>query len=245
MKKLPFLAIFLFFTLIFVNCTKQQTLELFTPIPTNIESVLLSPSQLALVAQAPTKINFTKLAVGQQSIYIKWNIERIYDAANTKFTQTQETLSLTVVSKNAKGFKIEEKQLIGGVPSVFYNFRVQGDSIFVEKISNALSLNSVLFNFKANKIAFLLKDAGLSTWALNRWAVPTNFNQTSLVEFGKVQNFTIMGTLYNKAIGYYNGQDSVFDGFTRVVLYTVKDGFICFHAFGGRAGTGASYQLIN
>ena len=244
MKKLPFLTtflfstlIFLFSTLIFANCTKQQTLELVTPSSTQLE--------LGLVALAPSKINFTKLAVGQQSTYVKWDIERIFDAANTKFTQTQESLSLTVVSKSAKGFKIEEKQLTGEEPSVFYTFKVQGDSLFVEKISDAQSLNSVLFNFNIKKIGFLLKEAGLPTWTLNRWAVPTNFDQTELVEFGKVRRFTIMGKFYNKAMGYYNGQDSVFDGFTRIVLYSSKDGFICFHAFGGRAGGGYSYQLVN
>jgi hypothetical protein len=233
MKKLPFLSAFLLSSLIFVNCTKQQALDL----------VSSSSSQHDLLAFPPPKINFTKLAVGQQSTYVKWDIERIFDAANTKFTQTQESLTLKVVSKNAKGFRIEEKQ--GTEPSVFYYFKVQGDSLFVEKISNAQSLNSVFFNFRNDKISFLLKDAGLPTWTLNRWAVPTNFDQTDLVEFGKVRRFTIMETFYNKTIGYYNGQDSVFDGFTRVVLYSTKDGFICFHAFGGRAGGGYSYQLMN
>jgi hypothetical protein len=241
MKKLPFLTTFLFSALFFVNCTKQQALELVAPSNTQLELEL----GLGLVALAPSKINFTKLAVGQQSTYLKWDIVRIFDATNTNFTQTQETLSLTVVEKSAKGFKIEEKQSAGEEPSVFYYFRVQGDSLFVEKISDELSLNSVLFNFSEDKISFLIKDAGLPTWTLNSWEVPTNFDQTELVEFGKVRRFTIMGTSYNKAIGYYNGQDSVFDGFTRVVLYSAKDGFICFHAFGGRAGTGYSYQLVN
>ena len=217
MKKLPFLSILMCFFALFTQCMQNP----------------IDPS-----AQ---KININKLLVGQKSLYVRFDIQRIYDADNTRFTQTKDTLSLTVVSKNDKGFKIAEEHLDKSAPPVFYYFNVKGDSLFVEKISDEVSLNSVLFNFEHT--AFVLKDVRLRTWTLNKWAIPTNIDQTNTLEFGKARNFTIIGKTYNKAIGYYNGQDSVFDGFTRVVLYTAKNGFICFHLFGGRAGSGYSYQL--
>jgi hypothetical protein len=219
MKKLPIVSLLFFCILFFSHCHHPK------------------------IDPMSSKIDFSKLTIGQKSLYVRFDIQHIYDLANTSFTQTKDTVSLTVVAKDTKGFKIAETHLDASEPPVFYYFRPVGDSLFVEPIDNDdNSLNSVLFNFKHT--TFILKDTGLPTWALNRWAIPTSLDQTEKIEFAKVKNFTIMGNRYNKAIAYYNGQDSVFDGFSRVILYSAKNGFICFHAFGGRAGTGYSYQLI-
>lgn len=191
-----------------------------------------------------THINFENLAVGQKSQYVRWESKNVWSDSDTSFKQTTDTLSLTVQSKDSIGFLVAEEHLNKKAPTVFYYFKVQGDSLYiipnVETHQQPPFINSVLFSFGTRQ--YPLKDNGLKKFDLNRWATPKDLNIKEL--FGLATNFKIMGKTYESAIGYYNGQSVVADGPVIVRLYSKKDGFISLQALGGFAPFGNIYNLI-
>jgi hypothetical protein len=192
-----------------------------------------------------TKINFDNLAVGQKSLYVTWESKNIW-ADNITFKQTTDSISLTIISKETDGFKVEEKRLNKPELPAYYFFKIKEDSLYVHSLSTtSLSSSSSVF-FNVGALQYPLKDSNLPTLNTNQWATPKavdiDMNISQL--FAKIGNFKIMGKDYDSAFVYFDRSTTPFDGPTITKIYTKKDGFISFQPIGGKTTFGRIYNLV-
>jgi hypothetical protein len=194
------------------------------------------------VAPVQAKINFDNLAVGQKSLYVAWESNNIWDQ-NVTFKQTTDTLSLTVISEELDGFKVEEKQFNQpNYPPYYYYFKTRGDSLYIQPLPTITLYPTYNILFLGGSLQYILKDNNLPKLLTNQWGTPTEGKPTELI--GKINNIKIMDKEYDTAFVYFNSRDRVFDGPTITRIYTKKDGFISFQPFGGKTKFARIYNLI-
>ncbi len=202
--------------------------------------LVFSNCQPDKVEPSSNNINFENLAVGQKSLYVRWESFRAFDDKDTTFKATTDTVFLLIESKDDAGFKVKEEHLNKKIASRFYYFKIKNDTLYVKSADENNEIGSILFNF--GKLSYPLKDNGLEKLTLNRWAFPQSLNTNEL--FGKTGEFTVMGKTYSDAFAYYNGLPIIADGPMITRIYTKKDGFITFHALGGLIPFGSIYMLL-
>jgi hypothetical protein len=209
-------------------------------------SLIFTQCHRESIVPVTSNINFENLAVGQKSLYVAWESNNIWDE-NITFKQTKDTLSLTVISEDSAGFQVEEKQF--SEPTVFarYNFKIKGDTLFVEHISSNIKFPIFSpFLFSDTSTQYVFKDNNLAKLNTNAWAMP-KYAETDiqiLQLFAKIGNFKIMGKDYDSAFVYYSRSPLFVDGLIHTRIYSKKDGFISFQPIFGKTRGGRFYNLI-
>ena len=165
MKKLHYLSLAIGAILIFTNCNK------------------------CIVEPTNTHIHFNNLAVGQKSLYVRFESRNVWSDSDTTFKQMADTLVLRVVAQDSNGFKIAEEIFPRNIATFYYYFNIKNDSLYVKPLPSAQGINSVVFNFGAT--TFTLKDNNLPKWTLNQWGKPKDL--TIVEAFGKNRRFSIFG----------------------------------------------------
>jgi hypothetical protein len=185
-------------------------------------------------------INFSNLQIGQKSIYVRSESMSWRNDSDTTFKKMTDTLHLKIIEKDANGFKVEEFHFNKKRPTVYFYFNVAGDSLIIKAVPSTSSAGSSMFINDSQ--TFTLKEQGLTKWTANRWVIPQNipFGKS----FGYVENATINGINYAKALGSYDSNQTIFDGPFRIKLYSKEAGFLSVQNLGSLAPGAEIWNLL-
>lgn len=193
-----------------------------------------------VVPQNSLKIDFSNLAVGQESRYARLTAQKYWSESDTTYQNGNDTLILRIESQDEFGFKVSESHTSLKIATFEYYFKVVGDSLFVKPLPQMSFLNSMVFSPVPQ--SFFLKDTGQPILALNRWWLPKDVGITEGV--GRALDVRINNILYDKTLVDYNFKPMAVDGQAIVKIYTRTKGFISFQAVGGFSQTGLMYNLF-
>lgn len=193
-----------------------------------------------VIPQNSLKIDFSNLAVGQESRYARLTAQKYWSESDTTYKNGNDTLILRIESQDEFGFKVSESHTSLKIATLYYYFKVVGDSLFVKPLPQMSLLNSMVFSPAPQ--SFFLKDTGQPVLTLNKWWLPKDVGITEGV--GRVLDVRINNILYDKTLVDYNFKPIAFDGQAIVKIYTRTNGFISFQAVGGFTQTGLMYNLF-
>lgn len=178
---------------------------------------------------APTgSIRFDDMRVGQKSIYAGFSSKTPHSDSDTAYKPTGDTIVLTVVAQDANGFKISEEWLNSRIKTVYYYFKIEGDSLLVRPQPGESVTGSIIFYRK--QLSYALKDMNLPVWTANRWTVMEN--EGIKKSFGKIKSVSILNQKYDNVLAYYDSTAIAWDGNAQIELYTMANGFVCFQFIG-------------
>ncbi len=193
-------------------------------------------------SESDDHINFSALAVGQQSRYIRFDAGSIYTDENPPFTYRQDTLMVSVISATDSGFVFHEQVTPGSVI-------LQNDSLYIPEANtyhvairdNKLFLSKISGDYLMSNI-FLIRQLPLTPIQQNRIVldgVNIELEAQTLNEEGYILHHEQFGTIYPHLNVIKDWSAMAVDGPGYTMAYSASAGIV--RAFTTSAWTGTSH----
>ena len=190
------------------------------------------------------RITFSEPAVGQKSLYLRFQGEDYRDPDNNKFDYVPDTLIVEIVDASAHTYTFLEYLTPGSVESpefrsehhpdsVFYQVEIKGDSLHVRGIDQDFHSSS-LFAFYPNPLP--LQPIQENPASVRGWK--TTRNGQDFFVHGYVSSFTLLGLYYRRLNLVIDDTPMAYDGPGVTLMYDRNNGVV--RSFSVSAWTGAA-----
>ncbi|MBL7774579.1 MAG: hypothetical protein JNK89_01170 [Saprospiraceae bacterium] len=202
-------------------------------------------------AQSGDPIRFDKLAVGQTSAYLGLLGENYYQNGSDDFSYTDDTLVLTVIAEDGKGFKIAETlRYTGDVDpwmaaekdsAYFYYLKVENDSLKILPDGTS-SVQSRLFDYTVSRAGLPLKNIASPEVTLTGWK--TSFPYCECFRTAYAVDYTLFGLKYDRLNVVVDNTFMQVDGPGSTYVFARKYGLVRYSTYSWWTQSGYGWDLL-
>ena len=207
----------------------------------------------APAANTTSPINFDSLAVGQTSQYLGWAGSGYYDNDFNNFNYFDDTLSMTIVEKNANGYRVKESlsyvgdvnnQLKNEQDSVYYYYlHIANDTLFATPDDGKSLVRSFMLHGPwLGSLKWPLSDIVSNN--LDITGYKTNAPYCECYSEGFAENPVLLGTTYDRLNVVINDKQMALDGDGSTYLFGRKYGFVRVSSVGYWAQECVGWDLL-
>lgn len=200
---------------------------------------------------AGNPIQFDQMAVGQTSRYLGLLGEKYYQSTTDDFVYTDDTLVLTIVGKDAKGFQVAEEVHYNGdvdgwlapeKDSVYhYYLDIKDDTLKIYPDGTSY-LKSRLFHYAAGSTGLSLAPVANPEIQIAGWK--TDLSYCECFRNGYAQDYSLFGQDYDRLNVVVDNRSMAFDGNGETYVYAGKYGIVRASTYSWWTSSGYGWDLL-
>ena len=199
----------------------------------------------------PDKISFENMAVGQKSKYLELTGEGYYSHNTDSFVYTDDSLSLEIISQDANGFLVEERDHYTGTVSnwleyekdsvYYYYFKVENDTLKIKPKNNPY-LRSRIFGYHVGHTGLPLAEYTNNPIEIQGWL--TSVPYCECYHDGYTKDFTLFDETYDRLNVIVQDSPMALDGNGETYLWSKQHGIVRFVTYSWWTQTGHGWNLL-